>query len=153
MHRNVFLFRSCMLAAMEKTTWAASKVSLVRNFCSCKVLHQIIKKQPDLMEGLNFLQNLQSSPLNHEKKNSDQKGMNSVKLCKVLHQIINLFFQSSRLQFCSCKLNLHKMIHVKIWSDLKGLVNSAIANSDLILSLRMLSSKNNLLGILRSRWQ
>jgi hypothetical protein len=34
-----------MLAAMQKTTWAASKVSLVRNFCTCKVLHQIIKKQ------------------------------------------------------------------------------------------------------------
>ncbi len=105
------------------------------------------------MEGLNFLQNLQSSSLNHEKKISDLKGMISAKLCKVLHQIINLFFQSSRLQFCSCKVNLHKMIHVKICSDLKGLVKAAIANSDLIFSLMMLSSKNNLLGILRSRWQ
>jgi hypothetical protein len=45
------------------------------------------------------------------------------------------------------------MIHVKICSDLKGLVKAAIANSDLIFSLMMLSSKNNLLGILRSRWQ
>jgi hypothetical protein len=89
-----------MLAAMQKTTRAASKVSLVRFFCSCKVLHQIIKKQikshgrleisAELAkfftnhgekkirsERHEFCQTLQSSSSNHQFVFSNLQGFNS----------------------------------------------------------------------------